>query len=178
MMHNTEKRQSGSTGSIVVIAVLAVLGLAVVSFAVFKMLPANKSTAGTAGTASKAAGTGCVTQTLVPGSSGHCVSDIQNLINFMETGGLTQCPFPQAARLTVSGTYDTATQTQVAAVQSWVNCYNKEEGNSAALSTSGTTDPATWSQLCVYGYRLPGQAGQSQSPYFQAAQAAGKDAGC
>ena len=166
------KRQTGYA----MVVVLAVVGVLVVGFIGYRLLSANKGS--TSATTSSSAKTGCVAQTVKVSDSGHCVSDVQNLVNMMETSSLPNCPFPNVARLTVSGTYDSATQTQVSAAQTWVNCYNKEEGNSSTLPTDGTTDPATWSQLCVYGYRLPGQAGQSSSPYFSAAQASGKDAGC
>jgi hypothetical protein len=170
------KRQAGSMA---IVVILAVVGLVVVGFVGYRLLTANKGTSYDMSSSSSAnAKSGCVAQSLQVGASGHCVSDVQNLVNLMETGGLIQCPFPRAARLTVNGAYDSATQTQVAAVQSWVNCYNKEEGNTATIPTDGKVDPATWSQMCVYGYRLPKQAGQSTSPYYKDAQAAGQDAGC
>lgn len=122
--------------------------------------------------------TGCVSQQYTVGSSGSCVSDIQNLVNFIETNGLTECVFNGGQRLTVSGTYDTTTQTQVAVLQEWENCYNHQEGSPVTIGTSGNVNTATWSELCTYGYEYPSKSGSTISPYRQAGLAAGKAAGC
>lgn len=125
-----------------------------------------------------AAPQGCVAQTLQVGSSGSCVADAKTLVNMMETNNLIECTFEGAARLDATASFDEATATQVKAAQGWVNCYNKEEGVDSMLNVDGVIDAKTWSSLCTYGYRLPKQANQSSSPYFQAALKAGADAGC
>jgi uncharacterized alpha/beta hydrolase family protein len=65
---------------------------------------------------------GCVSEQFIVGSSGTCVSDIQNLVNFIETDGLTECTFVGGQRLSINGTYDTTTQAQITVVQKWENC--------------------------------------------------------
>lgn len=129
-------------------------------------------------TSGAVAGSGCVARQFTVGSTGNCVSDIQTMVNYIETAGLIECPFPGAAQNPASGTYDAATQTQVKIVQSWVNCYNKEEGVTTAINADGNVGASTWPELCTYGYKFPALAKQSTSPYFQQTLAAGKDAGC
>jgi hypothetical protein len=121
---------------------------------------------------------GCVSEQFIVGSSGTCVSDIQNLVNFIETDGLTECTFVGGQRLSINGTYDTTTQAQITVVQKWENCYNHQEGSPITITTSGNINTATWSELCTYGYEYPSKSGSDISPYRQAGLAAGKAAGC
>ncbi len=123
-------------------------------------------------------GTGCVTKQLAIGSTGSCVSDVQTMVNYMETAGLIQCPFPGASQIPINGTFDTATQAQVKVVQSWVNCYNKEEGVTKVIVADGTVGPTTWPEICTYAYKFPKLAGQNPSQFYKQAVAAGEDAGC
>lgn len=121
---------------------------------------------------------GCVTQTQTIGSSGSCVADVQNMINYIETSGLNECPFVNGKTLTVTGTYDTKTSQQVKVVQTWTNCYNKQEGSNQTVAVTGNVDVSTWTMLCSYGYKFAKQSQSSTSPYRTAAINAGKAAGC
>jgi hypothetical protein len=123
-------------------------------------------------------GIGCVAKQLAAGSTGNCVNDVQTMVNYIETAGLTECPFPGAQKLPVTGSYDAATQAQVKVAQAWINCYNKEEGITTAINADGNVGSSTWPELCTYAYKFPKLANQSTSPYFQQSLAAGKDAGC
>jgi hypothetical protein len=117
----------------------------------------------------------CVGTTLNSSSSGHCVSDAQTIINYMENSGLTQCEFVNSAKLTVDGTYDTATATQVKSIQTWANCYAAQEGFTSNVKETGSVDRPTWGELCTYGYTDPMHSAASGAGD---AIAAGKDAGC
>jgi hypothetical protein len=119
-----------------------------------------------------------VARQFAPGSSGACVSDIQTMVNFMETDGLTECPFTGAKTLAITGMYDTTTQYQVKTVQTWNNCYNKQEGSSSVIAANGIVGTSTWSELCTYAYQYQKQVAESTSPYLKASVAAGKNAGC
>ncbi len=121
---------------------------------------------------------GCVAQQLEAGSSGACVSDVQTMVDFMESDGLTECKFTGSAELPINGTYNAATKTQVQVVEQWENCYNKQEGSTVTIGTSGNVTTATWSELCTYAYHYPAQTSSSLSSYRQASLAAGKNAGC
>jgi hypothetical protein len=127
---------------------------------------------------SHAAKNSCNAKQFGPGSSGSCVSDIQTMVNFMETDELTECPFAGAQTLSPSGSYDKTTQAEVKVVQTWLNCYDREEGTPKTLSANGTVGSATWYELCTFAYEYPQRANSSPSPYWQAAQVAGKNAGC
>jgi peptidoglycan hydrolase-like protein with peptidoglycan-binding domain len=120
----------------------------------------------------------CTSKQFTLGSSGNCVDDIQTMVNFMETDGLTQCPFTGSSTLSVNGSYDTNTQSQVKVVQSWLNCYNQQEGEAGTSSVNGVVGTSTWSGLCTYAFQYPSQANQSTSPYLKLSIAAGKNAGC
>ena len=122
--------------------------------------------------------TGCTTEQLSEGSSGSCVSDIQTMVNYMETAGLNECAFPNAKLLTVNGTYDNATRQQVQSVQSWYQCYTSQEDSQTNVTASGTVDPATWHFFCSYAYQFPSQSSSNTSPFRLASIAAGKKAGC
>jgi len=122
--------------------------------------------------------TGCVAQRFTVGSSGACVRDIQTMVNYMETAGLSECPFTDGKPLNINGTYDGTTKQQVQSVQTWINCYNKQEGSNTSIPTDGTIGSSTWPQLCSYAYRFPSQSNSSTSPYCAEAIAAGKNAGC
>jgi hypothetical protein len=161
------------TLSTVGFVILVVLAIGVVYNIIHKK---SASTSPKSSLSSKA--TGCVSQQFNVGSSGHCVNDIQTMVNYIETAGLIQCPFPGAAQQPATGTYDATTQTQVKVVQSWFNCYNKEEGVTTMIDVDGMVGPSTWPELCMYGYKFPALAKQNPSPYFQQTLAAGKDAGC
>ena len=117
----------------------------------------------------------CVGESLNSTSSGHCVSDAQTIINYMEHSGLTQCEFVGGAELTVSGTYDSATSTQVKSVQDWANCYARQEGFTSIVKETGDVDRPTWGELCTYGYTDPLHSSASGAT---GTIAAGKDAGC
>lgn len=118
---------------------------------------------------------GCVSKTFGSDSSGHCVSDIQTLVNYMEHSGLTECPFTGGAQLSVSSVYDNATVLQVQSVQGWAGCYAKQEGFTSNIQQTGTVDKTTWSELCTYGFTNPSHNGTAGAA---GAIAAGKDAGC
>jgi hypothetical protein len=96
----------------------------------------------------------------------------------METDGLNQCPFTGSSILSINGSYDTNTQDQVKVVQTWLNCYNKQEGQPIVDTANGIVGTSTWSGLCTYAYQYPSQANQSSSQYLKASIAAGKNAGC
>lgn len=120
----------------------------------------------------------CINKVFVLGDSDNCVSDAQTMVNFLETDNLNECSFKGAETLDVSGNFDSATKAQIITVQNWLNCYNKQEGAPASITANGNINPDTWSAICTYAYIYPKQAGQSSSPYYKAAQIAGKDAGC
>ena len=124
------------------------------------------------------AGTKCLSRQFAVGSSGDCVRDIQTMVNFMETDGLTQCPFPGAASLPVDGHYDTQTAAQVTVVQKWLTCFDKEEGITPPQFTAGTVTDTTWSELCTYAYAYPSRNNDTRSPYHSQTLVAGRDAGC
>lgn len=120
----------------------------------------------------------CINQQLAIGSSGKCVSDAQTMIDFMESDGLNQCPFIGANPLTINGNYDSVTIAQVKVVQTWLNCYNHQEGQTATFPVNGDITSSTWSGLCTYAYQYPSQSNQSSSSYLNQSIAAGKNAGC
>ena len=122
--------------------------------------------------------TACAGQNYVAGSTGPCVSDIQTMVNFIETDGLNECSFKGNQLLTINGNFDQPTVDQVKVVQNWLNCYNKQEGAPGYINPNGMVGSSTWSGLCTYAYYYPKQAGQSNSSYFKATLAAGKTAGC
>lgn len=117
----------------------------------------------------------CVGQTYTAGGSGHCVDDVQTLVNYMEHSGLTECPFTDGATIAVSGSYDTGTETQVKSIQGWSECYAKQEGFTSNVKQTGTVGKATWGLLCTYGYTDPLRTTAAGA---SGAIAAGKDAGC
>lgn len=117
----------------------------------------------------------CVGQNLSIGSSGHCVSDIQTLVNFMERGGLTECKFDGSATLAVNGTFDEATKTQIMSIQNWADCYATQEGFKSNVKQTGSVDQSTWGELCTFGYSDPMQ---SDTANAAASIAAGTDAAC
>jgi hypothetical protein len=122
--------------------------------------------------------TGCRAKTLTVGNTGSCVKDIQIMTNYIETAGLTECTFAGKQMLPISGSYDSITQTQVKVVQTWANCYYKQEGMSLAISQTGNVDASTWNELCNLAYTSPKLSNASTSPYTQASITAGKDAHC
>jgi len=165
-----DNQNSGTIQRVVLLALIIVIAVAITL-----LLLADRSHP----TVNKSvARTGCVTQQFTIGDSGSCVGTIQTLVNFMETDGLTECPFPGGSRLTATNSYDAATQKQVQIVQGWENCYNKQEGSSLRIDANGIVATSTWSELCTYAYHYPMQAGARVSPYRQAAMTAGKNAGC
>jgi hypothetical protein len=117
----------------------------------------------------------CVGADLTSGSSGHCVSDVQTIINYMEHSGLTQCEFVGGANLTINGNYDTTTSAQVKSVQDWADCYATQEGFTSNVKDTGVVDRPTWGELCTYGYTDPIHSSASGAG---GTIAAGKDAGC
>lgn len=122
--------------------------------------------------------TKCLAKTLNTGDSGECVKDVQNMVDFMETDGLTQCPFPGAAQVTTTGHYDAPTAKQVAVIQGWVTCFDKEEGMTPPNFKSGAVTTPTWSALCTYAYTYPSKNNDTKSSFRSRALEAGRDAGC
>lgn len=122
--------------------------------------------------------TGCIAQTFNVGASGSCVRDIQTMVNFIETDGMTECPFIGSQQLTLNGNYDNLTKNQIQVIQQWENCYNKQEGSTLIVNDNGIVSTPTWSELCTYAYLYPSRSGSSVSSYRQASLAAGKDANC
>jgi hypothetical protein len=121
---------------------------------------------------------GCIGKHFGSGSSGTCVSDIQTMVNFTETDNLNQCPFTGSKPLDINGSYEASTQAQVRVIQTWFNCYNKQEGQPIVIGVTGIVNKPTWSDLCTYAYQYPSQNSQSSSPYRKSSIAAGKNAGC
>lgn len=154
----------------------AVVPLLIVVLVVGTVMIAGKLRSDTKAAAE--AQTKCLSKELSQGSSGDCVHDVQAMVNFMETDGLTQCPFTGGFRLPLNGYYDASTSQQVAVVQDWLTCYNKQEGLKIPDFKRGKVTAATWSQLCTYAYQYPSQSNDSKSNYRTEALAAGKDAGC
>jgi hypothetical protein len=120
----------------------------------------------------------CIAKQIDSSSTGNCVSDVQTMIDFMETDKLTECPFNGAIPTPINGLYDSATQAQVKTVQTWINCYNKEEGSTTPINVTGVVSPATWHVLCSYGYKFPKQSASNTSLYAKQTLSAGADAGC
>lgn len=120
----------------------------------------------------------CLSEQLRAGSTGNCVKDAQTMVDFVETDSLNECPFAGGKTIQPSGTYDAATAAQIKVVQTWLNCYNKQEGGNDMLPTDGVISHATWAALCTYGYQYPHQSQTGSSPYFRQTIAAGKNAGC
>jgi hypothetical protein len=149
---------------------LIIVGLAVVAYAALITRPKAAPVV--------TSSTGCVATDYSLGSSGTCVSDIQTMVDFIETDNLPGCSFAGGSLLPISGSYDADTASQVKAVQSWANCYAKEEGGSSNITENGIVNANTWSELCSYGYHLPSQATNSSSSYLKASLTAGKNAGC
>jgi peptidoglycan hydrolase-like protein with peptidoglycan-binding domain len=168
-MRRTQQRSGGYIQIVLVALAVIVIGVVVLVF-----LNRNHGTTKPIASASTLS-SHCVGQTFTPGSSGHCVSDIQTLLNYVEHSGLTECPFTGGATLTVSGTYDTATASQVRSVQGWSDCYAKQEGFTSNVKVTGNVDTATWGELCAYGYIDPLHTSASGA---SAAIASGKDADC
>lgn len=120
----------------------------------------------------------CVSKQLSVGSKGSCVSDAQTMIDFMESDGLTQCPFTGSSPLTINGTYDANTEKQVMVIQAWLICYDKQEGEPVNIISNGTLTPSTWLAMCTYAYIYPSESNQSSSTYLNQSILAGKNAGC
>jgi len=168
-MFMQQKRFSG--GYVHVVALIA----AVIVVAVITLIVVNMRRNPATTNAPAVSLSGCVSKTFGSGSSGHCVGDIQTLVNYMENSGLTECPFTGGTQLALSSVYDNPTVLQVQSVQGWAGCYAKQEGFTSNVQQTGTVDKATWGELCTYGYINPshnGAAGSAKSI------AAGKDAGC
>jgi hypothetical protein len=124
------------------------------------------------------ASSGCASEVFSVGSSGNCVQDIQTMVDYMETDDLTECPFTGGQVLPVDGSFDASTKQQVQVVQTWQNCYNKQEDLPAAQIVNGSVGTQTWSELCTFSYTYPKQAASSPSAYFKSTVTAGKNAGC
>jgi hypothetical protein len=152
-----------------VLIILLIIVIAIGSYFLFFRAKSNTTSSVT---------NACTGSTYQIGSSGQCVADVQNMINFLETDSLNQCPFTGAARLNASGSFDAATEAQVKVVQTWLNCYNQQEGAGSSLAINGVVDQKVWPQLCTYAYTYPKQAKQSTSPYLNQSLSAGKSAGC
>lgn len=164
---------SSSTGSARTLGVLgALLLICLAGFAIFylSVLHRNSTTVITP--------RGCTSTNLSQGSSGICVKDAQTMVDFIETDGLNECVFTNGMPLAVDGSYNAATAQQVKSVQTWVNCYNHQEGITQTVPTNGTIDKTTWVALCTYGYQYPTQNSASSSPYTKAATTAGNNADC
>lgn len=165
-------QQKRSSGGYVHLIALAVAAIVIVIIALV-MLNIHRHAAAPGKQSSNL--TGCVSQTFGSGSSGHCVGDIQTLVNYMEHSGLTECQFDGGAQLVLSSVYDNATVVQVKSVQGWSDCYAKQEGFTSNVQQTGTVDRVTWGELCTYGYTNPSRTGAAGSA---SSVAAGKDAGC
>ena len=168
-MRRTQQRSGGYIQIVLIALAVIVIGAVLLVF-----LSRNHSAAKPSSSASTLSGQ-CVGQTFTSGSGGHCVSDIQTLVNYMEHSGLTECPFTGGATLVVSGSYDTATASQIRSVQGWSDCYAKQEGFTSNVIVTGNVDKATWGELCAYSYADPLHTSASGA---SAAIAAGKDADC
>ncbi len=122
----------------------------------------------------------CVGQTFAAGGTGHCVQDIQVLASYMQShmNELPSCKIEvstTAYAIKITGTYDYSDKGVVSMLQSWAQCYAKQEGFTTNVKTSGNVDKPTWGELCAYGYTDPTRShvtGASDSI------AAGKDASC
>jgi hypothetical protein len=167
------RRSTAGFSSVTVIVLLTVVLISGAISAV--VLSHHKQVAATTLSQSQ---TNCLARQFSSGSSGTCVSDIQTMVNFMESDGLTQCPFTGGAVLQATAGYDTATARQVTVVQNWLTCFNKQEGINTPSLVPGVVTPATWSELCTYAYMYPLQNSSSTSSYRAASLTAGKDAGC
>jgi hypothetical protein len=135
----------------------------------------HSSNSGNQAMKTTAPGNACVGQQFTDGSSGHCVRDIQTLVNYMEHSGLTECPFSGGATLSVTGAFNSATAAQVKSVQQWSSCYAHQEGFTSNVHATGTIDRTTWGELCTYGYTDPLHTSATGA---KDSIAAGKDAGC
>ncbi|HUB93235.1 MAG TPA: hypothetical protein VMB52_01915 [Verrucomicrobiae bacterium] len=164
------KRTSGGYAQIILLVAAVVL----IALAVFLFLDHSHNTKKPT-TQTVNLSNYCVGRSFSAGSTGHCVADVQTIINYMEDSGLTQCPFENGAQLTVSSAYDAATVVQVKSVQTWASCYAKQEGFTTNVQQTGTIDNVTWGELCTYGYTNPSHNGASNASL---SIAAGKDAGC
>jgi hypothetical protein len=129
-------------------------------------------------TTTSAALSGCRAETIGLGASSNCVKDIQTMTDYMETSGLTECQFTGGHVVPITGTYDAATEAQVKVVQNWANCYYEQEGINQSVTTSGSVDNGTWTELCNYAYNSPKQSGENVSSYTKASIAAGENAHC
>jgi hypothetical protein len=125
-----------------------------------------------------ASGNSCVDKQFSLGSTGNCVNDIQTMLDFIETDGLTQCSFVGGKTINIDGSYSATTEDQIKVIQTWLNCYNHQEGQSGALAVNGIVNKSTWTDLCSYGYQFPSQADQSVSPFLKLTLQAGSNAGC
>jgi hypothetical protein len=168
-MRRTQQRSGGYIQIVLIVLAVIVIGAVILVF-----LNHNHSAAKPSSSASTLS-SHCVGQTFTPGSSGHCVSDIQTLVNYMEHSGLTECPFTGSATLAVSGSYDAATASQIRSVQGWSDCYAKQEGFTSNVKVTGNVDTVTWGELCAYGYTDPLHTSASGA---SATITAGKDADC
>jgi hypothetical protein len=158
----------------VLIIIIMIAGLLLFAVFIILFLESHTKSAVIQATAQNS----CINHTYANGSSGECVSDIQTMVNFLETDNLNECTFTGAKTLNINGNFDATTESQVKVVQSWLSCYNKQEGAPNNTTVSGTVDSGTWSDICTYAYLYPKQAGQSSSPFYKQAIIAGKNAGC
>lgn len=122
----------------------------------------------------------CVGQTFSSGNSGHCVKDIQVLAGYMyaHLHELPSCKFtvPSVAySVKTTGSYDSTDEGVVSVMQSWAQCYAKQEGFTTNVKTTGKVDKQTWGELCTYAYTDPLH---SHTVDATDSIAAGKDAGC
>jgi hypothetical protein len=154
--------------ALIAIVILIIVGAG--AFLLFKHKPTD-----TVNTQNTSLSNYCVGHTYATGSSGHCVSDIQTLVNYMEHSGLTECPFDGGAELAVTGTFDSTTAAQVKSIQGWSGCYAKQEGFTSNVTETSQVDKSTWGLLCTYGYTDPSHTAATGA---SGAIAAGKDAGC
>jgi hypothetical protein len=92
----------------------------------------------------------CVNNSISEGASGHCVSDLQNLLNWGLYG------IDQPNYIKVTGQFSTTTTSQVKKFQTYNN-----------LTGSGVANVATWKELCSEG-------SDASNTWLMAAQ----DAGC
>ncbi len=122
--------------------------------------------------------TGCVTQNLAVGSNSSCVLYAKTMVDYIETAGLNECSFTGGQVVPLNNDYDTATAQQIKVVQTWINCYNKQEGSTQTIAENGSVNSTTWMVLCSYGFSFPKQSHSTTSPYHYQTISAGQDAGC
>jgi peptidoglycan hydrolase-like protein with peptidoglycan-binding domain len=139
MLHRLRTNTSGFAPTILVIVIVLVV---VAAGGVLLARHSSKST-----TTSKPSA--CVNQSFTAGSSGSCVSDLQNMVNSQAFG------IDGQLYIKVSGNYDTATTSAVKTFQKNFN-----------LPQTGSITTSDWKHLC-------NSDGDSSTSFVTASKAAG-----